>query len=200
MSEKPTFQELIARVRAGDNEAAQELVREYEPAVRRVVRYRLTDRRLRRQLDSSDICQSVLGDFFIRTALGQFDLAQPEQLVRLLATMAQNRLINFAKKQRAGRRDVRQQLAADVGSLGLPDRAETPSQIAQGRDLIEQFHARLTPEERQIVEARAKGEGWAEIAKTTGETADAARMRFSRAVSRIKKELGVDDDGEDSSR
>jgi len=200
MSEKPTFQELIARVRAGDNEAAQELVREYEPAVRRVVRYRLTDRRLRRQLDSSDICQSVLGDFFIRTALGQFDLAQPEQLVRLLATMAQNRLINFAKKQRAGRRDVRQQLAADVGSLGLPDRAETPSQIAQGRDLIEQFHARLTPEERQIVEARAKGEGWAGIAKTTGETADAARMRFSRAVSRIKKELGVDDDVEDSSR
>ena len=38
-----------------------------------------------------------MGDFFIRTALGQFDLAQPEQLVRLLATMGQGRLANFFK-------------------------------------------------------------------------------------------------------
>jgi hypothetical protein len=39
---------LLDRVRAGDQEAATELVRRYEPALRRVVRLRLRDRRLRR--------------------------------------------------------------------------------------------------------------------------------------------------------
>jgi hypothetical protein len=35
-----------------------------DPAIRRVVRVRLQDRQLRRLLDSMDICQSVLGNFF----------------------------------------------------------------------------------------------------------------------------------------
>jgi hypothetical protein len=43
MSDEPSYRELILRVRAGDQEAAAELVRRYEPAVRRVVRARLVD-------------------------------------------------------------------------------------------------------------------------------------------------------------
>jgi hypothetical protein len=69
-----TFADMIQRVRAGDADAAAELVRWYEPAIRRAVRLHLRDPRLRRILDSVDICQSVLGNFFVRAALGQFDL------------------------------------------------------------------------------------------------------------------------------
>jgi RNA polymerase sigma-70 factor (ECF subfamily) len=52
----------------------------------------LTDPRLRRVLDTVDVCQSVLGGF-VRAAAGQFDLEQPEQLVKLLTTMARNRIL-----------------------------------------------------------------------------------------------------------
>ena len=55
------FADLLARVRAGDP-AATELVRRYEPAVRA----NLVDPNLRRHFDSLDICQSVLGSFFVR--------------------------------------------------------------------------------------------------------------------------------------
>ena len=73
MSEGASFGELIGRVRAGDALAAAEVVRRYEPALRRAVRARLRrDPRLCRLLDSVDVSQSVLASFFVRAALGQW--------------------------------------------------------------------------------------------------------------------------------
>ena len=39
-----------------------------------------------------DICQSVLGSFFVRAATGQYKLETPEHLLKLLTTMARNKL------------------------------------------------------------------------------------------------------------
>src|SRR5207253_5181912 len=78
------FRDLIRRVRAGDEAAAAELVQHYEPYIRRAVRVRLVDPRLKRLVDSVDVCQSVLASFFVRAALGQYDLETPEQLLKLL--------------------------------------------------------------------------------------------------------------------
>src|SRR5437867_3096085 len=105
MDEPGDFLELIRRVRAGDQQAATDLVRRYEPAIRLAVRVRLTDGRLRRVMDSMDICQSVLANFFVRAAAGQFELEKPEQLLALLTTMARNKLTNQAHRHQAGRRD-----------------------------------------------------------------------------------------------
>ncbi|MBV8077730.1 MAG: helix-turn-helix domain-containing protein, partial [Planctomycetaceae bacterium] len=107
MSDPQSFQALIDRVRTGDVQAAEELVRRYEPTIRRVARVRLVDPRLRRQLDTMDICQSVLGSFFVRAALGEYDLGSPDQLLRLLAAMTRNKLANQKRHQRAARRDYR---------------------------------------------------------------------------------------------
>src|SRR4051812_55008 len=51
-SEDGAFRDLIRRVRAGDEAAAREVVRIYEPAIRREARVRLVDTRLRRMFDS----------------------------------------------------------------------------------------------------------------------------------------------------
>src|SRR5262245_61706235 len=96
-----SFAELIAAVRRGDQEAAADLVRRYEPAIRREARLRLRDPRLRQLLDSGDICQQVLGSLFLRAALGQFELATPEQLLGLLVRIARNKTINEAERERA---------------------------------------------------------------------------------------------------
>src|SRR3954453_382767 len=107
MCEASTFEELIRRVRAWDQDAAAELVRGYEPTIRRAVRFRLADARLGNLLDSMDICQSVLASFFVRAASGQYDLETPEKLLALLATMARNKLVSQACRQRAQRRGGR---------------------------------------------------------------------------------------------
>ena len=90
---------------AGDQSAAVELVRRYEPAVRRVVRLQMRDPRLRRILDSMDVCQSVLASFFLRAATGQYDLNQPAQLLRLLAVMARNKVASQARTSYVTRRE-----------------------------------------------------------------------------------------------
>src|SRR5215470_12045704 len=96
MTNGDTLRSLLERIRAGDQQAATELVRRFEPALRRAVRLRLRDRQLRRFLDSSDICQAVLLRFFVRVATGQYDLDTPEQVLKLLATLARNQVINEA--------------------------------------------------------------------------------------------------------
>jgi RNA polymerase sigma-70 factor (ECF subfamily) len=191
MTEDTPFAELIRRVRAGDPEAAAELVRGYEPTIRRTVRVRLRDQRLGRLFDSMDVCQSVLASFFVRAALGQFQLDTPEQLLKLLATMARNKLAGQAKRQQARCRDYR--LVEGEALDSEPAGGVTPSREAAARDLLAEARRRLTPGERLLLELRDEGRTWEEIAATLGGSPDALRIRLTRAVKRIAAELGLDE-------
>ena len=194
MPEDATFDELIRRVRAGDQDAATELVRSYEPEVRRVVRFRLTDARLGSLLDSMDICQSVMKSFFARAASGQYELETPAQLLALLATMARNKLASQARKQLAGRRDRRRVTSGGRDEGQLVDPGAGPSTEVDARDLLQEIRNRLTPDERQIMELRNEDHDWQTIAARLGGSADSARMKLRRALDRVAEQLGLDDE------
>src|ERR1051326_5709961 len=104
MPAESSFTDLIRCVREGDADAAAELVRQYEPAIRRSLRLRL-DPRLRRTCDSMDLCPAVLCSFFVRAASGQYELDSPEQLLKLLATMARHKLSKARRDQQRAKRD-----------------------------------------------------------------------------------------------
>ncbi len=190
------FQSIFARVRQGDDEAARELVRRYEAQIRRVVRIRLTEPGLRRRFDSVDICQSVLGDFFVRAALGQFEIDTPEQLVALLSQMARNKLIQYVRRERAQRRDERRVAATPVEEHPASDGGQTPSQIVAARELLEASRALLSEEERDLIDRRAAGQSWEELARERKTTPDALRMRLNRAIRRVTEQLGLEDSDE----
>src|SRR5215471_14278319 len=143
MAQEASFRDLIRRIRTGDGAAATELVRRYEPTIRRTIRVRLRDMRLRRVLDSMDICQSVLASFFVRAALGQYELNEPEQLLKLLATMARNKLADHARQQQAGRRDNRRVEAGSVGERQLAAPGSTPSQHIAAKEIFSEVQKRL---------------------------------------------------------
>lgn len=44
-----------------------------------------------------------MASFFVRAALGQYELDRPEQLLKLLAAMARHKLADAVDRQRAGR-------------------------------------------------------------------------------------------------
>ena len=98
------FSALLGQARSGDSDAATDLVRRYEPELRRYVRFRLTDSRLRRFVDSVDICQSILGRFFVGFFAGKYELRSPDELIALLFRMAKNEVCDQIRKQRAARR------------------------------------------------------------------------------------------------
>jgi RNA polymerase sigma factor (sigma-70 family) len=195
VGEEQSFRDLILRVRSGDEQAAEELVRCYEPAIRRAVRVRLRNLQLRRLLDSMDICQSVLLNFFVRVAAGQYELETSEELLKLLTTMARNKLINQAEHQRAQRRDHRRTTSADAAEWDAVAPGSSPSQQVAARELLLETRRRLTPDERQLLELREQGQEWTEIAKQLGASAEALRKKLSRAVDRVGHELGLDEVG-----
>ena len=187
------FPDFIRRIRAGDQQAAVELVRKYEPVIRMEVRLRLSDPSLYRLFDSMDICQSVLASFFVRAAAGQYELDKPEQLLKLLVAMARNKLAFQARKQNYQKRDHRRVASVGPEEMELSGRDPSPSQIVAGKELLEEFRSRLSDDELQLADLRAQELEWGEIARRLGGTAQARRKQLARAIDRVSHELGLDE-------
>ncbi len=187
MTEDADFPDFLRRIRAGDETAAAELVRRFEPMIRREVRMRIKDDRLNRAFDSVDVSQSVLACFFSRAATGEYDLDRPAQLAKLLLTMARNRLISRARGERRLIRDVRR-LAADPGVLEkVMDARPSPSQVVSRKDELDVLRTSLTDEERQIFDLRVEGFSWEEVATQLGGNPPSRRMQLSRGLERVER-------------
>jgi DNA-directed RNA polymerase specialized sigma24 family protein len=191
-----TFSDLIGRARQGEQEAARLLVEQYESAIRRHVRFTLLDNRLRRVLDETDVCQSVLGRFFVGLWAGRFQIDGPEQLVAILKTLVKNKVVDQARYWKAERRNLQRNCVAidQSGSIDVASAQPTPSRIVSDAELLREFERRLNGPERSILALRREGLSWAEIAeRVAGGGAEATRKRFERAVERVSRVLGLDD-------
>src|SRR5262249_52237870 len=132
--------------------------------------------------------------FFVRAAAGQYDLDQPEQLLRLLVTMARNKLASAARRQHRRRRDQRRGAETEPEQLAEgTDTAPGPSQPVAGPEVLERFGRGLSPEDRCLADLRGEGLSWADIATRLGGTPQARRMQLARAVERVAHELGLDE-------
>ena len=194
LDENASFEELIEGIRDEDARAAELLVRRYEPEIRREVRLRLRGGELRRLLDTMDITQSILGNFFVRAAHGEFVLEEPGQLLALLARMVRNRVVDWSRTLKAQKRDIRKEQALDAfppDTKAFAGKESPASAQLRAEELLEEFRKRLGPEERIIAEKRAEGWGWAEIAEHLGEKAESLRKRWERARDRVAGEMGL---------
>ncbi|MCA9130594.1 MAG: sigma-70 family RNA polymerase sigma factor [Planctomycetales bacterium] len=190
-NETAKFEQFLAKIRAGDEPAAAHLVSEFESLVRREVRMRLLDPRLRRVLDSGDVCQSVLASFFVRAAAGQFDLENPHALLKLLVSMARKKSAEAARRHYQQRRDVRRHSAP--AEFDQPDgQLETPSQMVACQEILDRVNELLSPQEKQILDMRREGGSWQEIANRLGGTADGRRVQVARLMDRVCCSLGLD--------
>ena len=190
MSESTAFPDFIRRIRAGDDQAARELVERYEPVIRCEVRLRLRDPRLYSRFDWTDICQSVMASFFVRAAAGQYDVERPDQLLRLLVVMARHKLTEQVRRNSADRRDYRRLEGRDPAYLDERSAAvPSPSRLVAGRELLEEVRRRLSEEEWRLADLRGQGCAWPEIAARLGGTAEARRKQLARAVDRVEQQL-----------
>jgi RNA polymerase sigma factor (sigma-70 family) len=193
VSQTQAFRDLLAKVRGGDQAAAAELVRQYETELRRAVRVRLTDPRLRRVLDSADVCQSVLAQFFVRVAAGEFDLDRPEQLLHLLVRMARNKVLDKARRQQADKRDQRRVDLAPAARLDeLSGNAPGPERIVANQDLLSAVRRLLSEDERHLADQRAQGREWRDLSHELGAQPDALRKKLSRGLDRVLAQLGLE--------
>jgi RNA polymerase sigma factor (sigma-70 family) len=175
LSEKPDraeqggIQELLCRIKEGDEDAARELLTRYEPKVRLVVRRQLP-RLLRSRFDSLDFLQSVWGSFFRRIQTGPNDLMEEQDLITFLAWAARNKVIDEYRRAGTRKQDVsRERPLSGVGDAeaGLAG-GDTPSQLAQARETFDRLRDLLPEDRRVILEMRAAGHSCKEIGERMG--------------------------------
>jgi RNA polymerase sigma-70 factor (ECF subfamily) len=188
------FADFLRRIRGGDEDAAAELVRQYEPLLRREIRMRLTDPTLHRLVGASDICQAVFLSFFVRAAAGQYDLRRPQDLVRLLVRMARNKVAGQARRVRGRPADRQREPGGDVEGLELPEPAPPPPRAVLAADLLREVLRRLPAEERRLAELRARGLTWPQVSAELGGGAEARRKQLARALDGVVEQLGLQDD------
>lgn len=190
------FHRLVERVRQGDATAIETLVDKYQGLVRREIRFALLDRRLRRVVGDSDVCQSVLMRLFVGLWAGKYDIQHPAQLAGLLKAMVRNRVADLSRRWHSQRRDLRRQTALANESLaGGPDDRPSPSQMVADRELLQHVRNRLSAEEQTIVQMRQEGLAWEEVAREWGDGRgpEALRKQYERALARIFKDLEGED-------
>jgi RNA polymerase sigma factor (sigma-70 family) len=185
------LEELLRRIRDGDQDAAAEFYRTYEPHVRRVIRARMRVQNLRRASDSSDLCQVVLASFLVGSAVGRYNVADSGGMKKLLARIAANRVIDLA------RRPEFRQLIVPVGGAGADeveviDRGPNPASQIALHELLDRANRLLTDDERPIAELRRDGLTWEDIGRRLGKSAEAARKTLDRAAKRILLALGME--------
>ena len=166
----PSFAELVSRARCGDPDAIRRLVEQYEPAIRRQVRFTLMDNKLRRVLEETDICQSVMGQFFNGLVHGPVRAGRAREAGRAVEAMVKNKITDQARYWRAGRRDyLRNVTPSDSEGPVDPMSSEpTPSRIVEDSDYLAEFESRLSDWERTIFAFRRQGMSWTEIGDRTG--------------------------------
>jgi RNA polymerase sigma-70 factor (ECF subfamily) len=186
------FESLLERVRAGDEAAEEDFFRTYAPHVRKVVGAVMRLESMRRFADSSDICQSVMASFFVRAALGQYDVATPRELIALLSRMARNKVASLAR-QPERRMLVVPVAAPDLSGVDPPDTAKGPASQVMWKELLQNVRERFTDEERRVSDLRMLGFKWEEVSEKLGVNADAARKRLDRALERVARELSLEE-------
>jgi DNA-directed RNA polymerase specialized sigma24 family protein len=194
--DEPTFSDLIERAKQGEPDAARLLIERYESAIRRQVRFSLLDNHLRRVLEETDVCQSVLGRFFVGLWAGRFEIDRPEQLVALLKKLVKNKIVDQARYWNAERRNIRRNVVPleSETPIELASDEPTPSRIVADAELLAEFERRLSEEERAILVLRRQGLSWAEVSeRVSGGGGEATRKRFERAIDRVSAALGLNE-------
>ncbi len=114
MTAEPSFDDLMARLRAGDQAAASQLFHRFACRLIGLARGRL-DALVRQKVDPEDVVQSVFKSFFLRHASGQWDLGGWDGLWALLTVLTVRKCGRHAVHYRAGRRDVRREASPQGG-------------------------------------------------------------------------------------
>jgi RNA polymerase sigma-70 factor (ECF subfamily) len=189
-----SFSALVAEARRGDEDAVRELVRQYEPEIRRFARAHL-GAPLRTWVGSMDVINSVYRSLFLGLRRARFDLAAPEQLVALAVTMVRRKIARHWRRWKRQQQALGRphNLDALAERLPAPPGEDDPVGSAIVAEITRRLPEALSGTERKLVEGRLQGYSTAEIARDLGVNADVLRVQWGRLRQRLQAAGRLDD-------
>lgn len=192
----PTDGSLLARVRAGSEDAAGQLYHRYAQRLLAMTRAKCgTD--LAARVDVEDIVQSAFGSFFRGAKQGMYAAPDGEELWGLLLVITLNKVRANGAHHRAAKRDVRKTTGGDaLGTGGYDPPADDESAGHLLRLVIDEVLGRLPVGHREVVRLRIEGYDVGEVADKTGKskrTVERLLQEFRTRAAEILGEGSSDD-------
>jgi RNA polymerase sigma factor (sigma-70 family) len=181
---------LVARWRAGDQQAAADLFRRYAERLIALARSRLSSRMAQR-IDPEDVVQSAYRSFFADSRDDRYDIERGGDLWQLLVTITLHKLHHHVTRESAQKRSVDRErnFGSEDSLLGIQGhlRAQEPSpmEAVALSELVEQVMRQLDPRERRMLELRLQGHNLDEIAAET----QLSRRTVRRTLKEVKDRL-----------
>jgi RNA polymerase sigma-70 factor (ECF subfamily) len=181
---------LLARVRAGSEDAAATLYARYAQRLMALARAKCGDD-LAARVDAEDIVQSVFGSFFRGAAQGFYDAPSGEEIWGLLLVIALNKIRAKGAHHRAAKRDVRKTVSGDaLADSGLEPPSSDEAAQTLLRMVIDEVVAGLPEGHREVVRLRIEGYEMPEIAARTGRSLRTTERILQEFRSRMAAEFG----------
>jgi RNA polymerase sigma-70 factor (ECF subfamily) len=186
MTDKDSFADLMTRLRSGEDDAAREVFGRFAQRLAGLAR-RQFGAALRNRVDPEDVVQSAYKSFFIRHREGKLRAESWDGLWGLLTLLVLRKCADKANYFRAGKRDVRREVASrhapdesDSWRESI-DREPTAEEAAVLRETVEQLFHALSDHERPILELSLQGYTAREISVQLG--------RAERTVRRLREQV-----------
>ena len=180
------FDQLLADLRDGSEEAAWQLIEQYGPHIHRVVRRHL-NRRLRGKFDSVDFVQSVWASFFREPEQIQ-GFRSPEQIVAYLAAAARFKVVDETRRRLGTKKhDVMREESWSESKIEEQENVcvgPTPDDVAIAREAWNRLVGSETTRHREIVRLRIAGNTYGEIAQKLDIHERTARKVVDRLLRR----------------
>lgn len=186
--------DLIRAARNGDPRATEALYRRYFNDALRIVRLRL-GKKLRRQLESADILQSVWGDILPELERFEYrgELSFLRWLVKRIGQKIKDKAKYFASQKRAPGPEAGKDIPVRLEAVHAASPEMAPDQLIlleEDRKRIGLLVDRLPEDHREAVIMRwFEGHTYREIGRRLDRSPDAARKLVERALIRLTDAL-----------
>jgi RNA polymerase sigma-70 factor (ECF subfamily) len=183
------FQDLMARLRAGDEQAAAEVFNRFAHRLIALARTRLQEA-LRAKEDPEDVVQSAYRSFFGRHRDGQFRIDSWDDVWGILTVITVRKCGRRMGYFHAARRDVAREVRlpdsvdSDAGWEAIA-RDPTPAEAAVLVETLERALLGLQEEDRKILELHLQGFTPAEISTHVGYSQRTVRRTLDRIRNRL---------------
>jgi RNA polymerase sigma factor (sigma-70 family) len=197
MAHNQSFDDMMARLRAGDNDAAAQVFNRFANRLIELARRRL-DPQIRQKLDPEDVLQSVFRSFFVHQAAGQVTGLESWDnlwawLVVITMRKCGRRIEYFHSASRDVQREIPTPLSDDDSSAdsGTSSDEPTPSEAAMLTETVEQLMNNLEGRHREILALSLQGYTAVEISTHVGCTERTA-FRVLKRVKEMLEEMRVE--------
>jgi DNA-directed RNA polymerase specialized sigma24 family protein len=190
MPGSPSFVELAARLRQGEDDAAAEVFELYASRLIDLARTRLHNR-LRRKLDPEDVLQSALKSFFSGVSAGKISLSDWDGLWTILVVITlrkcSKQVIYYGRARRAIGREVHLRAGDKEWRLAVAAiaREPQPDEVAQFVETLEQALRGFNDIDRLVLLQTLQGIKPAQISMALAIT----KRRVYRVLERVRARL-----------